>query len=231
MLCAGAKSLQSCLTLWLYGLLWGLDSSEPTGSSDHGILLARILEWVAVFSSGRFSRPRDWTQADFSDPGSEPRDWTPADFPDQGIEPIETWVQSLGQENLLEENTATHSSILAKRIPWSEEPVGLQSITSQRVRHDWSDLAQHIAWLEGSRQCCLRKAYTSDQMTRQKQETPRDSERFWFQKNYLGPTSVNFLKIGNLLKNRTEPLLNLTKNYFLIYMEKWSWNLQAKLRE
>ena len=81
MLCAGAKSLQSCLTL--------CDSMDcsPTGSSDHGILLARILEWVAVFSSSRFSRPRDWTQADFPDPGIEPRDWTPADFPNPGIEP------------------------------------------------------------------------------------------------------------------------------------------------
>ena len=38
---------------------------------------------------------------------------------------------------------ATHSSILAWRIPWTEEPGGLQSIGSQRVRHDWSDLAQH----------------------------------------------------------------------------------------
>ena len=36
---------------------------------------------------------------------------------------------------------ATHSSILAWRTPWTEEPGGLQSIVSQRVRHDWSDLA------------------------------------------------------------------------------------------
>ena len=40
---------------------------------------------------------------------------------------------------------ATHSSILAWRIPWTEEPGGLQSMGSQRVRHDWSDLAQHSA--------------------------------------------------------------------------------------
>ena len=39
----------------------------------------------------------------------------------------ETWVQSLGQEDLLEERLATHSSILAWRIPWTEEPGGLQS--------------------------------------------------------------------------------------------------------
>ena len=49
-------------------------------------------------------------------------------------------VQSLGQEDPLEEGMATHSSILAWRIPWTEEPGELQSIASQRVRHDWSDL-------------------------------------------------------------------------------------------
>ena len=38
---------------------------------------------------------------------------------------------------------ATHSSILAWRIPWTEEPGGLQSMESQKVRHNWSDLAQH----------------------------------------------------------------------------------------
>ena len=40
----------------------------------------------------------------------------------------ETWVQSLGQEELLEKDMATHSSILAWRIPWTEEPGGLQSM-------------------------------------------------------------------------------------------------------
>ena len=48
----------------------------------------------------------------------------------------ETWVQSLGQEDPLEKEMATHSSILAWRIPWTEEPCGLQSTGSQRVRHD-----------------------------------------------------------------------------------------------
>ena len=50
-------------------------------------------------------------------------------------------VLSLGQENLLEEGMATHSSIIAWRIPQTEEPSGLQSIGSQSVIHDWSDLA------------------------------------------------------------------------------------------
>ena len=48
----------------------------------------------------------------------------------------ETWVQSLGWEGPLEEGMATHSSIPAWRIPWTEEPGGLQSIGPQRVEHD-----------------------------------------------------------------------------------------------
>ena len=48
----------------------------------------------------------------------------------------ETHVRSLGQEDPLEKETATHSSILAWRIPWIEEPGRLQSTGSQRVGHD-----------------------------------------------------------------------------------------------
>ena len=48
----------------------------------------------------------------------------------------ETWVQSLGQEDLLEKEMATHSSILAWKIPWMEELGRLQSMGSQRVGHD-----------------------------------------------------------------------------------------------
>ena len=74
------------------------------------------------------------------------------------------WVQSLGQEDLLEEEMATHSSILAPEIQWTEEPGGPQSMESQRVGHDWSDLAQPAftrsfcepyepAWVYLSREC------------------------------------------------------------------------------
>ena len=45
-------------------------------------------------------------------------------------------VHSLGQEDPLEEGMATHSGILARKIPWTEEPGGLWSLGSQRVRHD-----------------------------------------------------------------------------------------------
>ena len=48
----------------------------------------------------------------------------------------EAWVRSLGQEDSLEKEMATHSSILAWKIPWTEEPGELQSMGLQRVRHD-----------------------------------------------------------------------------------------------
>ena len=47
----------------------------------------------------------------------------------------ETWIQSLSWEDLLEKEIATHSSILAWKIPWTEEPGWLQSMGSQRVGH------------------------------------------------------------------------------------------------
>ena len=51
------------------------------------------------------------------------------------------WVQSLGREDSPEEGMATHSSILAWRIPWTEQPGGLQSIGSQRV--NTTEVTQH----------------------------------------------------------------------------------------
>ena len=55
----------------------------------------------------------------------------------------ETWVQSLGQENPLEDEMATHSSVLPKRIPWSEETGGPQSVGSQRVGHGLETEHEH----------------------------------------------------------------------------------------
>ena len=49
----------------------------------------------------------------------------------------ETWVQSQGQEDPLEKGMAIHASILAWRIPWTEEPGMLQSMGLQRVGHGW----------------------------------------------------------------------------------------------
>ena len=66
----------------------------------------------------------------------------------------ETRVQSQGQEDPLEESMATHSNILAWRIPWTEEPSGLQSMGLQRVCHDL-ETGQHKCFL--SSVSCSRK--------------------------------------------------------------------------
>ena len=63
----------------------------------------------------------------------------------------ETQVRSLGWEDPLEKGMATHSSILAWRSPWTEEPGGLWSMGSQRVSHDWvtfsfSALTDYVVW-------------------------------------------------------------------------------------
>ena len=55
----------------------------------------------------------------------------------------ETWVWSLSQEDPLEKGMATHSSILAWEIPWTEQPGGLQSMKLQKVRHNWLTKHHH----------------------------------------------------------------------------------------
>ena len=81
----------------------------------------------------------------------------------------ETWVQSLGQEDLLEKEMATHSSILAWKIPWTEEPGGLQSMGSQRVGHDWeTSLSLSFTFLY----CCLENPMNN--MKKQKDRTLKD---------------------------------------------------------
>ena len=65
----------------------------------------------------------------------------------------EIWVPSLGQEDPLEEGMASHSSILAWRIPWTEEPGGLQSVGSQRVTTEW--LVPHINGIVFAYNLCI----------------------------------------------------------------------------
>ena len=56
----------------------------------------------------------------------------------------ETLIQSLGRENPLEKEIATHSSVLAWEISWTEEPGRLQSTGLQRMRHDWAGTVQQV---------------------------------------------------------------------------------------
>ena len=67
----------------------------------------------------------------------------------------ETWVPSLGQEDPLEKKMATHSSILAWEIPWTEKPGGLESTGSQRVGHDWANKHQEIVEIRGAWQATV----------------------------------------------------------------------------
>ena len=66
-------------------------------------------------------------------------------LPTPAVQMEETTVAPLGREDALEEGIATHSTILAWRIPWTEEPGGLQSTGSQRVGHDCSNLAHPLS--------------------------------------------------------------------------------------
>ena len=58
------------------------------------------------------------------------------------------WVRCLGREDALEKERVTHSSILAREIPWSEEPGGLQSMWSQRVKQDLVTKQQQMQLVE-----------------------------------------------------------------------------------
>ena len=119
---------------------------SPAGSSVHGILQARVLEGVAMLSSRGSSQPKDRTQVShiafftiWATGEALPGGASGTELACQCRRCTETWVWSLGWEDPLEEGIATLSSILAGRIPWTEEPGGLQSMGLQRVRHDWSD--------------------------------------------------------------------------------------------
>ena len=105
---------------------------DPMDYRVHEILQARILEWVAYTFFRGSSWPRNWTRIS----------WI-ASLVAQVVkcppEMEETRVQFLGWKDPLEKEMATHSSTLAWKIPWMEEPGRLQSMWSQRVGHRLSD--------------------------------------------------------------------------------------------
>ena len=107
---------------------------SPPGFSVHGILQARTLSGCRALLQGIFP-----TQG--SNPSLPYLHWQVVTLPQafltaQLVKNLpavwETWVQSLGWEDPLEKEMATHSSVLAWRIPWMEEPGGLQSMESQK---------------------------------------------------------------------------------------------------
>ena len=103
-----------------------MDCSLP-GSSIHGIFQARVLEWGAncLLCEEISSLSHSIVFLYF---------WT--SLVAQMVKHLPTMQETLGWEDLLEKEMATHSSILVWKIPWTEEPGGLQTMGLPRVRHD-----------------------------------------------------------------------------------------------
>ena len=94
----------------------------------------------------------------------------------------ETWVQSLGREDLLEKEMATHSSILAWIIPWMEEPGKLQFMGSQRVGHNWATSLHFRPWSVSFRELeswWLHVTGNGNPLQCSCLENPRDGGAWW----------------------------------------------------
>ena len=114
---------------------------SPPGSSVHGISQARILEWGAISSSRESSRPRDQTRISCvpCTAGRFFTCWALGEAPEGTKEKMA--FQADGEtfsKTWREKAMAPHSSTLAWKIPWAEEPGGLQSMGWLRVGHDWA---------------------------------------------------------------------------------------------
>ena len=109
--------------------------------------------WAAVYGVAQ-SRTRLKLPRSSSSSSSSSSSINTLDFPGGSDGKVsatmrETPVQSVGREDLLEKQIATRSSILAWEIPWKEDPARLQSMGSQRVRHDWATSLSLINTLKG----------------------------------------------------------------------------------
>ena len=105
------------------------------GSPIHGIFQARVLEWVAIARMGQKYLGKE-KFIKFQNPKLEFFSYWQLFIHHLHCIRYCTWVQSLGQEDPLEREMATHSSTLAWKIPWTKEPGRLQSMGLQRVRHE-----------------------------------------------------------------------------------------------
>ena len=101
----------------------------------HGIFQARVLEWVAIARTGQKYLGKE-KFIKFQNPKLEFFSYWQLFIHHLHCTRYCTWVQSLGQEDPLEREMATHSSTLAWKIPWTKEPGRLQSMGLQRVGHE-----------------------------------------------------------------------------------------------
>ena len=98
----------------------------PTHTKTYCIGQGTLLNTLLIYMGKEYKKGKIYVHVGF--PGGSVVKKLPAQQ--------ETWVQSLGWEDLLEKEMATHSSILAWEIPWAEEPGRLQSVELLRVRHN-----------------------------------------------------------------------------------------------
>ena len=134
-------------SLWPHGLY----SPWNSPGQNNGVGSLSLLQGIVPTQGSNLGLPHcRWILYQLSHQGSPYQMTTPiGSFPGgaTGQEPAcqcrrhETWIWSLGQEHPLEKEMATHASILAWKISWTEESGRLQSIALQRVRYDLSDLA------------------------------------------------------------------------------------------
>ena len=129
-----SKCTQLCLTFC------SPRDCRPPGPSVHSIFQAKILKWVAISFSRGSSQSRGRNHISYVSAFTG-RFFTTSLVAER-VKHLptmqETQVQILGQEDLLEKELITHSSILAWKIPWMEKPGRLQSMGSQRVGHNWA---------------------------------------------------------------------------------------------
>ena len=160
---------------------------SPLGFSFLGILQARILEWFAISFSNIYMCVCMYIYI-----------YDRASLVAQTVKRLstmwETQIQSLGWEDPLEKEMTIPSSTIAWKIPWTEEPGRLQSMGSQRVRHDWATLSYIYIWIYiyiyfSSKKWKVSKNLESS-IREQKSPTMRkvrmEKEKFIIQKTYLG---------------------------------------------
>ena len=119
----------------------------------------------------------------------------------------ETWVWSLGWEHPLDKGMATHSSVLAWRIPWTEEPGGLQSTGSQRVRHDREALTPRL----GNHQVHLHSRRIFPERSLWAKQCVRGSVCV---AHWIGQTDVKLTAISTASKTMTQRRYERTFCYF-----------------